>query len=195
VPYGGRGRSSRSPRDPRSRFSRRWRDDREHFRRASGSPGSVELPRPRDNTVTTNALSTTSRSSIVRDEMCVSAAIGTIEQVARKVEGLVVRLDRGSSNLPGRIFLPCAGPSESVPIGTEGASRHANFPQGVCCQSRFPLRKAAKDDQGTETSICRGFWRWEHHGNARPRRSQVSAEAANDGVVRARCRSGTVGSP
>jgi hypothetical protein len=30
--------------------------------------------------------------------MCVSTAIGRIWQVARKVEGLVVRLDRGSSN-------------------------------------------------------------------------------------------------
>jgi hypothetical protein len=32
-----------------------------------------------------------------------SSAVGRDEQVARKVEGLVVRLDRGSSNLPGRI--------------------------------------------------------------------------------------------
>jgi hypothetical protein len=36
--------------------------------------------------------------------MRVSTAIERIGQVARKVEGLVVRLDRGSSNLPGRIF-------------------------------------------------------------------------------------------
>jgi hypothetical protein len=35
--------------------------------------------------------------------MLVSTAFGRIGQVARKVEGLVLRLDRGSSNLPGRI--------------------------------------------------------------------------------------------
>ena len=38
--------------------------------------------------------------------MCVSTAFGRIGQVARKVEGLVVRLGRGSSNLPGRIGKP-----------------------------------------------------------------------------------------
>jgi hypothetical protein len=58
--------------------------------------------RVRDNTVTTNALSIRFRSSIVTDEMGVSAAVGKDRQVGRKVEGLVVRLDRGSSNLPGR---------------------------------------------------------------------------------------------
>jgi hypothetical protein len=57
----------------------------------------------RDNTMTTKALRTRSRSSIVRDEMGVSAAIGKHGHGLRKVEGLVVRLDRGSSNLPGRI--------------------------------------------------------------------------------------------
>ncbi len=36
--------------------------------------------------------------------MCVSTAVGRIGHPARKVEGLVVRLDRGSSNLPGRIL-------------------------------------------------------------------------------------------
>ena len=61
---------------------------------------------PRDNTVTTNALSTTSRSSIVPDGICISAAVGKGGQGVRKVEGLVVRLDRGSSNLPGRIGRP-----------------------------------------------------------------------------------------
>jgi hypothetical protein len=63
----------------------------------------------RDNTVATNAASTTSRSSSRADQMCVSTALGRIGQVARKVEGLVVRLDRGSSNLPGRIFALFAG--------------------------------------------------------------------------------------
>ncbi len=68
-------------------------------------------PRPmaRDNTVTTNALSTRSRSSIIPDEMGVSAALGNDGQRLRKVEGLVVRLDRGSSNLPGRTFPVPAG--------------------------------------------------------------------------------------
>ena len=56
--------------------------------------------------MTTNALSTRSRSSIVADGMCIQAAVGKDGQVARKVEGLVVRLDRGSSNLPGRIGKP-----------------------------------------------------------------------------------------
>ena len=38
--------------------------------------------------------------------MGVSAAVGQDGQVARKFEGLVVRLDRGSSNLPGRMKKP-----------------------------------------------------------------------------------------
>jgi hypothetical protein len=71
------------------------------------SAGEVRpVGRVRDNTVTTTALSSRSRSSIVPDEMCVSAAVGKDGQAARKVEGLVVRLDRGSSNLPGRIKGP-----------------------------------------------------------------------------------------
>src|SRR5688572_17290377 len=60
----------------------------------------------RDNTVATNAPSTTSRSSSRADQMYVSTPSGPIWQSARKVEGLVVRLDRGSSNLPGRIGKP-----------------------------------------------------------------------------------------
>ena len=59
------------------------------------------LPPP-DNTVTTNALSTRSRSSMIPDAMGALGAEGKDGQVARKVEGPVVRLDRGSSNLPGR---------------------------------------------------------------------------------------------
>ena len=39
--------------------------------------------------------------------MRVSAAIGKDGRGTRKVEGLVVRLDRGSSNLPGRIAWAC----------------------------------------------------------------------------------------
>jgi hypothetical protein len=38
--------------------------------------------------------------------MSVSTAFGRIWQSTRKVEGLVVRLDRGSSNLPGRTERP-----------------------------------------------------------------------------------------
>ena len=57
----------------------------------------------RDNTVTTNALSTRSRSSTILDGMGFSVAVANNGHVLRKVEGLVVRLDRGSSNLPGRI--------------------------------------------------------------------------------------------
>jgi hypothetical protein len=41
-----------------------------------------------DNTVTTNALSTSSRSSIVLDRMGATAAVGRIWQSAPKVEGL-----------------------------------------------------------------------------------------------------------
>ena len=54
-----------------------------------------------------------------------SAAVGKDEQVARKVEGLVVRLDRGSSNLPGRIGKPrkrrvfaVGDPVPPCPVGT-----------------------------------------------------------------------------
>jgi len=43
---------------------------------------------PRDNTVTTNALSTKSRSSSRADQMCVPTAFGRICQIARKVEAL-----------------------------------------------------------------------------------------------------------
>jgi hypothetical protein len=84
-----------------------------------------EEPRPghRDNTVTTNALSTRSRSSIVPDEMGVSAAVLKDGQVARKVEGLVVRLDRGSSNLPGRIFPSLRGFLNSPASRAETAGR------------------------------------------------------------------------
>jgi len=67
---------------------------------------SRRTPSARDSTVTTNGLSTRSRSSSVPDEMCSSAAVGRDGQFVPKVEGLVVRLDRGSSNLPGRIGKP-----------------------------------------------------------------------------------------
>jgi hypothetical protein len=60
--------------------------------------------RVRDNTVTTNAPSTRSRSSSRVEQMGVATAFGRNVQFMRKVEGLVVRLDRGSSNLPRRIF-------------------------------------------------------------------------------------------
>jgi hypothetical protein len=42
----------------------------------------------RDNTVTTNALSTRSRSSTILDGMGFSLAVGNNGQVLRKVEGL-----------------------------------------------------------------------------------------------------------
>ncbi len=58
------------------RFSRRLRAYREDYQ--SGAFGDV----------TTNAMSTKARSSVVLDERCASAAIGKIEQVARKVRAL-----------------------------------------------------------------------------------------------------------
>ena len=82
------------------------------------------MDRVRDNTVTTNAQSTKSKSSSRADRMCVSAAFGRIWQSARKVEGLVVRLDRGSSNLPGRIS-HSAGLSEAISCRTETAAWRA----------------------------------------------------------------------
>ena len=60
----------------------------------------------RDNTVTTNVLSRRSGSSMIAEAMGVAATVGKDGQPLRKVEGLVVRLDRGSSNLPGRIKGP-----------------------------------------------------------------------------------------
>ena len=56
--------------------------------------------------MTTNAPSTRSRSSNSPDATCSSVAVGKGGQGKLKVEGLVVRLDRGSSNLPVRIGKP-----------------------------------------------------------------------------------------
>jgi hypothetical protein len=79
----------------------------------------------RYNTVTTNALSTRSRSSSIRDGMCVSAALGKDGQDTRKVEGLVVRLDLGVRISLGALESPAnAGfstvcrPVPSSPVGT-----------------------------------------------------------------------------
>ena len=81
----------------------------------------------RDNTVTTTALSTRSSSSMIAYGMRDSAVGGQDCQSVRKVEGLVVRLDRGSSNLPGRIHQrarlvpqPRCGYGRPVASGSDG---------------------------------------------------------------------------
>jgi hypothetical protein len=83
--------------------------------------------RVRDNTVTTTVPSSQFRSSRRADQMCVSTAFGRIWHLASKVEGLVVRLDRGSSNLPGRIGKPrkrgvfcCLGARAVLAVGNVG---------------------------------------------------------------------------
>src|ERR671911_2889262 len=65
--------------------------------RAPSRDGSV-----RDNTLTTTGTSTRSTSSMRMDKRVGFRLVDGMQSV-RKVEGLVVRLDRGSSNLPGRI--------------------------------------------------------------------------------------------
>ena len=66
--------------------------------------------------------------------MCVSTAFGRIGQALGKVEGLVVRLDRGSSNLPGRIGKPrkcgvfrCLGIRHGRHGKTDGSFRATSF--------------------------------------------------------------------
>ena len=74
--------------------------------RAAADPHGPGRHSPRDNTVTTNAVSTMSRSFARVAPTGVFIGSGSNGQATRKVEGLVVRLDRGSSNLPGRIKGP-----------------------------------------------------------------------------------------
>ena len=60
-----------------------------------------------DNTMTTNVMCATPRSSAVANEVCRSPWYGPNVHTAGKVEGLVLLMRGGSSSLPGRIERAC----------------------------------------------------------------------------------------
>jgi len=174
--------------------------------------GSLRRPAetPRDNTVTTNALSTWSRSSTVLDGMRESVSVGRERQAVRKVEGLVTFTGRGSSNLPGRIGKPRkrgafvvlraravlavwnvgrqirTRPRTGFAGATATGTRAAGCRRGAGFSASVPLRATARSAWGVATV--------ERLASAGRHKRQSRSTREDDAMVRrvmsARCRRG-----